>query len=212
MDIRDCIKEWLLCFYCPSLSPSLLIGPWDVEYVSVVLFCYILDVMLCYVWKLKIKNCQFWFFFSELCDINSVASYKVIILRYKLAILTLLTRNTNSQLREKKSRRISRNSDFISCNCEFISHNSDFISRNSDFITRNYEFISHNSEKKVRIASLYDAILRCKLAIVRKKVRIVRQKVAITFLIFYGGNGLLYNDLLCIKRSREFWFLSSWPL
>ncbi len=50
MDIRDCIKEWLLCFYCPSLSPSLLIGPWDVECVSVVLFCYILDVMLCYVW------------------------------------------------------------------------------------------------------------------------------------------------------------------
>ncbi len=27
MDIRDCIKELLLCFYCPSLSPSLLIGP-----------------------------------------------------------------------------------------------------------------------------------------------------------------------------------------
>ncbi len=45
------IREWLLCFYCPSLSPSLLIGPWDVEYVSVVLFCYILDAMLCYVWK-----------------------------------------------------------------------------------------------------------------------------------------------------------------
>ncbi len=56
MDIRDCIKEWLLCFYCPSLSPSLLIGPWDVEYVSVVLFCYILDVMLCYVWKKKQKK------------------------------------------------------------------------------------------------------------------------------------------------------------
>ncbi len=51
MDIRDCIKEWLLCSCCPSLSPSILIGPWDVEYVSVVLFCYILDVMLCYVWK-----------------------------------------------------------------------------------------------------------------------------------------------------------------
>ncbi len=56
LDIRDCIKEWLLCFYCPSLSPSLLIGPWDVEYVSVVLFCYILDAMLCYVWKKKIKK------------------------------------------------------------------------------------------------------------------------------------------------------------
>ncbi len=39
------------CSCCPSLSPSLLIGPWDVEYVSVVLFCYILDTMLCYVWK-----------------------------------------------------------------------------------------------------------------------------------------------------------------
>ncbi len=50
-DIRDCIKEWLFCFYCPSLSPSLLIGPWVVEYVSVVLFCYILDAMLCCVWK-----------------------------------------------------------------------------------------------------------------------------------------------------------------
>ncbi len=24
--IRDCIKEWLLCFSCPSLSPSLLTG------------------------------------------------------------------------------------------------------------------------------------------------------------------------------------------
>ncbi len=56
LDIRDCIKEWLLCFYCPSLSPSLLIGPWDVEYVSVVLFCYILDAMLCYVLKKKKKK------------------------------------------------------------------------------------------------------------------------------------------------------------
>ncbi len=55
LDIRDCIKEWLLCSCCPSLSPSLLIGPWDVEYVSVVLFCCILDIMLCCVWK--IKNC-----------------------------------------------------------------------------------------------------------------------------------------------------------
>ncbi len=55
-DIRDCIKEWLLCFSCPSLSPSLLNGLWDIEYVSVVLFCYFLDVMLCYVWKKKIDN------------------------------------------------------------------------------------------------------------------------------------------------------------
>ncbi len=46
-DIRDCIKEWLLCFSCPSLSPPLLTGLWDIEYVSVVLFCYILNVMLC---------------------------------------------------------------------------------------------------------------------------------------------------------------------
>ncbi len=46
-DIRDCIKEWLLCFSCPSLSSSLLTGLWDIECVSVVLFCYFLDVMLC---------------------------------------------------------------------------------------------------------------------------------------------------------------------
>ncbi len=52
-DIHDCLKEWLLCFSCPSLSPSLLTGLWDIEYVSVVLFCYILDVLLCYVWKKK---------------------------------------------------------------------------------------------------------------------------------------------------------------
>ncbi len=54
LDIRDCIKEWLLCSCCPSLSPSLLIGPWDVEYVSVPLFCCILDIMLLCVKKLKI--------------------------------------------------------------------------------------------------------------------------------------------------------------
>ncbi len=47
-------------FYCPSLSPSLLTWLWAIEYMSVVLFCYILDVMLCYVmlcyvWKKK-KN------------------------------------------------------------------------------------------------------------------------------------------------------------
>ncbi len=56
-DIRDYIKEWLvLCFYCPSLSPSLLTGLWNIEYMSVVLFCYILDVMLCYVWKKNVDN------------------------------------------------------------------------------------------------------------------------------------------------------------
>ncbi len=53
LNIRDYIKEWLLCSCCPSLSPSLLIEPWDVEYVSVVLFCCILDIMLCCVWKNK---------------------------------------------------------------------------------------------------------------------------------------------------------------
>ncbi len=49
-DIRDCMEEWLvLCLYCPSLSPSLLTWLWAIEYMSVVLFCFILDVMLCYV-------------------------------------------------------------------------------------------------------------------------------------------------------------------
>ncbi len=47
------MEEWLLCFCCSSLSPSLLTGLWDVEYVSVALFCYILDAVLCYVWKKK---------------------------------------------------------------------------------------------------------------------------------------------------------------
>ncbi len=56
-DIRDYIKEWLLCFYCPSLSSSLLTGLWDVEYVSVVLFCCILNVVLCYVWTKIIIIC-----------------------------------------------------------------------------------------------------------------------------------------------------------
>ncbi len=51
LNIRDYIKEWLLCSCCPSLSPSLLIEPWDVEYVSAVLFCFILDIMLYCVWK-----------------------------------------------------------------------------------------------------------------------------------------------------------------
>ncbi len=56
-DVRDCMEEWLvLCFYCPSLSPSLLTWLWAIEYMSVVLFCYILDVMLCYVWKKKVDN------------------------------------------------------------------------------------------------------------------------------------------------------------
>ncbi len=47
MDIRDCIKEWLLCFYCPSLSPSLLTGPWDVEYVSVVCLLFGCCCVMC---------------------------------------------------------------------------------------------------------------------------------------------------------------------
>ncbi len=53
VDIRDCMEEWLLCFCCSSLSPSLLTGLWD-ECVSVVLFCYILDAVLCYVKKIYI--------------------------------------------------------------------------------------------------------------------------------------------------------------
>ncbi len=43
------------CSCCPSLSPSLLIEPWDVEYVSALLFCFILDIMLCCLWKKKKK-------------------------------------------------------------------------------------------------------------------------------------------------------------
>ncbi len=57
LTIRNYLKEWLLCSCCPSLSPSLLIEPWDVKYVSAVLFCFILDILLCCVWKIKNKNC-----------------------------------------------------------------------------------------------------------------------------------------------------------
>ncbi len=53
LNIRNYLKEWLLCSCCPSLSPSLLIEPWDVKYVSAVLFCFILDILLCCVWKNK---------------------------------------------------------------------------------------------------------------------------------------------------------------
>ncbi len=53
LNIRNYLKEWLLCSCCPSLSPPLLIEPWDVEYVSAVLFCFILDILLCCVWKNK---------------------------------------------------------------------------------------------------------------------------------------------------------------
>ncbi len=42
-----------MCSSCPSLSPSLLIEPWDVEYVSAVLFCFILDIVLCVKKKKK---------------------------------------------------------------------------------------------------------------------------------------------------------------
>ncbi len=48
-DICDCMEEWLLCFCCPYLSPSLLTGLWDVEYVSVVVFCFVIFWMLCCV-------------------------------------------------------------------------------------------------------------------------------------------------------------------
>ncbi len=51
LTIRNYLKEWLLCSCCPSLSPSLLIEPWDVKYVSAVLFCFILDILFCCVWK-----------------------------------------------------------------------------------------------------------------------------------------------------------------
>ncbi len=47
LNVHDYLKEWLLCSCCPSLSPSLLIELLDVEYVSAVLFCFILDIMLC---------------------------------------------------------------------------------------------------------------------------------------------------------------------
>ncbi len=45
-----------MCSCCPSLSPSLLIELWDVEYVSAVLFCFILDIMLCCLWKNENKK------------------------------------------------------------------------------------------------------------------------------------------------------------
>ncbi len=51
LNIRNYLKEWLLCSCCPSLSPSLLIEPWDVEYVSAVLFW-----IFCYVVCEKIKK------------------------------------------------------------------------------------------------------------------------------------------------------------
>ncbi len=58
-DIRDCIKEWLLCFSCPSSLPSLLTGLWDVEYVSVVCFFFVFFgcyVMLCMKNKKNVDN------------------------------------------------------------------------------------------------------------------------------------------------------------
>ncbi len=58
LDIRDCIKEWLvLCSCCPSLSPSLLIGPWDVEYVCCFVSLYFgYYVMLCVKKEKKIVD------------------------------------------------------------------------------------------------------------------------------------------------------------
>ncbi len=56
LDIHDCIKEWLLCSCCPSLSPSLLIGPWEC------VCCFVLFWMPCFMCekksnkKLLIKN------------------------------------------------------------------------------------------------------------------------------------------------------------
>ncbi len=45
-----------MCSCCPSLSPSLLTGLWDVEYVSVVLFCYILDDVCVMCEKKNVDN------------------------------------------------------------------------------------------------------------------------------------------------------------
>ncbi len=54
-NIRDYIKECIvLCFSCPSLSPSLLTGllSYWVYVCCFVLFCCVLDVVLwCCVWK-----------------------------------------------------------------------------------------------------------------------------------------------------------------
>ncbi len=90
-DIRDCIKEWLLCFYCPSLSPSLLIGPWVVEYVSVVLFCCVLDAVLCYVWKKKESWLKKYILLNNfiLCNISLIIIFKDIILWYHSLIAWL---------------------------------------------------------------------------------------------------------------------------
>ncbi len=46
LDIRDCIKEWLLCFYCPSLSP--LPFDWTLR-CWVFVCCFILLYFGCYV-------------------------------------------------------------------------------------------------------------------------------------------------------------------
>ncbi len=55
-DIRDCIKEWLvLCFSCPSLSPSLF--DWTFQILSIcLLFCFVIFWMLCYDIVYEKKN------------------------------------------------------------------------------------------------------------------------------------------------------------
>ncbi len=53
-DIRDCIKEWLLCFSCPSLSPSPF--DWTLRY-WVCVCCFVLLYFGCYVMCEKKKKC-----------------------------------------------------------------------------------------------------------------------------------------------------------
>ncbi len=55
-DIRDCIKEWLVCSCCPSLSPSLLIGPW----CWVCICCFVLFYFGCCVVLCVKKNIYIW--------------------------------------------------------------------------------------------------------------------------------------------------------
>ncbi len=52
-NIRDCIKEWLvLCFSCPSLSPSLF--DWTFEILSIqYVCCFVLLYFGCYVMHCK---------------------------------------------------------------------------------------------------------------------------------------------------------------
>ncbi len=61
-NIRDCIKEWLvLCFFLSfPLSLPFWLDFWDIEYMSVVLFCFVIFWMLCYDVVLCMKNKKCW--------------------------------------------------------------------------------------------------------------------------------------------------------